>query len=856
MTLNCYAQSNQQTNSSAFEIHLKCRDKPLNKVLSELRDLYHVELSFDDQAMSTCSITADQRFQRIEDVIRFVTSSCHFSFKKIGAVYVLKAHKRRSKPSVISTDTTQPFYYFSGRTIDRFNSEPLPYSVISTSKANLITDHLGNYSYKSRDSILNVKISYLGYFKLDTFLCANRNQKLKLAPSVVGLPAVEVRISDQNKHDHQRNMDSVGTTRHSSNLLTTSDSVQNIAARKNSTLSISNEVQPGSIKINHQVANFIPGDNNNTLFNLLRFQPGILASGDQTKDFIIWNSYRGQTEVLFDGITLFNLGGFNDRIGAVNPLMVKDVEIYKGGYNVDYGDRVGGIVNITGKVGDPNELNSELNVNTQTISGRINLPIRKKASLQGAFRYSFGQSLFEINKPYDKERSSQQFREVNLKYAGETRHGNLYGLSFIANGDDYRESKHEQDIFDLSINKRQSQIGFNSYYTKKWKTQGTSTVSFSNTSYNAFNFGFSEFTEENIDINSVLKVEKDKLFTNNGILKSNLKLHHQFNQTRHHHFSAEMGITNYFTEFGSDSIHDEISEKGQNTLILYEYVKDRISISKKLTLVPGLRLNHYAVLNQTSALPRIELNVRPHANWTIKTATGRYQQALANVSVVDKFENNFYYWTLADNQVVPLLDGVHLTSGFAYAKSGTSIIVNGYVKKLDKLMRLELDTANQLNMPNYGNATQIGLDVRFKHQWKQHWFETSYSLGQSMEKFGKDLTFTRSDHDQRHEFKAIAMIYVRPFYISGGYVHGSGFANFEAANNYHEPDFSAQYNRLDLALLYRFHIKNWKAETGLSLLNVLNHPNHRLNLLASLPDRDLFSSGIGFTPSIFLNIRH
>ena len=76
------------------------------------------------------------------------------------------------------------------------------------------------------------------------------------------------------------------------------------------------------------------------MFNLLRLQPGILAAGEQSNDLIIRGSYEGQSQVLFDGFTLFGMKNFNDNISAVNPFMAKDIRLMKGGFPAELGGRV------------------------------------------------------------------------------------------------------------------------------------------------------------------------------------------------------------------------------------------------------------------------------------------------------------------------------------------------------------------------------------------------------------------------------------------------------------------------------------------------------------------------------------
>jgi len=117
-------------------------------------------------------------------------------------------------------------------------------------------------------------------------------------------------------------------------------------------LSVISRQNSGEIHLNHQVGSYLPGFADNSLYNLLRLQPGVLAAGEQANDLIIWGSYSGQTGILFDGFTLYGLKNFNDNIGIVNPFMVKDIKLMKGAYPADYGGKAGGIVDITGRNGN------------------------------------------------------------------------------------------------------------------------------------------------------------------------------------------------------------------------------------------------------------------------------------------------------------------------------------------------------------------------------------------------------------------------------------------------------------------------------------------------------------------------
>jgi len=77
-----------------------------------------------------------------------------------------------------------------------------------------------------------------------------------------------------------------------------------------------------------------------------------LAAGEQSREMLIWGSYSGHSQLIFDGFTVFGLKNFNDNISFANPYMSKDIKVMKGGFGADYGDRVGGIVEITGIQGN------------------------------------------------------------------------------------------------------------------------------------------------------------------------------------------------------------------------------------------------------------------------------------------------------------------------------------------------------------------------------------------------------------------------------------------------------------------------------------------------------------------------
>jgi len=120
------------------------------------------------------------------------------------------------------------------------------------------------------------------------------------------------------------------------------------------------------------------------------------------------------------------------------------------------------------------------------------------------------------------------------------------------------------------------------------------------------------------------------------------------------------------------------------------------------------------------------------------------------------------------------------------------------------------------------------------------------------------MDYRLAPQDQRHELKAAAIFNVKSFSFSGNYVFGSGFP----LNNgtflkpvYIEPD----YNRIDVAVNYRFNIGRVAGETGISILNLFNSKNIRYSNFEKVPSDqstsvNIYSEAVPFSPRLSLRL--
>ncbi|MDG1476580.1 MAG: TonB-dependent receptor plug domain-containing protein, partial [Vicingaceae bacterium] len=507
---------------------------------------YNVQFSFNDQLLAECFISDNKTYDSPKKAITELVKNCQLTFKINEGVFVIY------KPTIRKEITYRKT--LKGIIVDAVNGEALPYSNIQINDIDITTDGKGNFSFKSQDSIFHIKVSHVGYYIKDTIIHKGSILYIKLNPCVVGLEEFVV----SSNADIQ---------------------IATVGERS------------GLVKVNSKVAQFLPGNRSNTIFNILRLQPGVLAAGEQTNDYLLWGSYKGQTQIIFDGITLFNIGSTNDNIGAINPFITKDIEVYKGGYNAQLGDRTGGVVNITGSMGQYEKFGTQVSIDNQLTNGSVNVPLGKKNVFQLMFRKSYFDKMdFKNDKKYDNSYTiDQQFTDVNIKLSGFGDNGDQYYISLLGNKDDvaYDVKTKQDDLLSSYHKSYQEQRGGSVYYSKSWKNVGNTnfTIAHSNLNIN------SSDSRQYIDSLNINKPTLLNSIVTNGVSENSIKIEHHFPTFHRQTWLLGMGLINNKTTFD-----DETKLAETNTNRINGFLKNDISVSKKISIEPGLSMKSWKMM--------------------------------------------------------------------------------------------------------------------------------------------------------------------------------------------------------------------------------------------------------------------
>ena len=789
-------------------------EESLNEVLIDLNVRYQVQVSISSKVSSDCPITVKQKFQNISKAMEFLATKCDLEVKLLGKVYVFSS--KQLEPELPTKPEIQ-WYLYQGKVVECGTLEPLPFTRILLGDTRTISNEKGEFSIKLRKRETNGFFSQLGYYKLDTILSTSNTIQIQLKPGTIELGTIVVNPSQVNQIEHH----SLGG-------------------------------MAGQMIFTDIATTTVPGDGNNLLFNYVRLYPGVLASGESISEYSMWGSYPGQNQVLFDGITLFNSSGLNDNIGRVNPTMVKQINVFKAGYNVEFGDRVGGIMLIEGKEGNRDSIEAQLNLSTQVANTYLNIPLfHKSSNLQISGRISY---LNLLNNALTKNQfdesimSNYDYHDLNLKYTTSFKNGDLLNFSSIYSKDNYAEFYNASKLSEKNYKADISSIQFGNSlaYHHQWRKGGISKVqvaqsfydnSISNLLFLNDSLGNNYFQNSNFWTNNVLSIASkvDHIFPLKRNQSIRLSLGHQRNQTQ---FNPEIDV---FSKNESSSFLDYV----------YLSVQDKFQIGKRFTSTIGVKSDYLIQSNQLYIQPRFDGQFRLTERINFNSAWGIYKQYVGQIMTIDEFGNSNNFWEVLDDKSYPSLSSMHSVLGISYLSEQFDLGIEGfYISNKNLSRRYEKDSSF---FDDVGNSRSFGGDVFMKIRIKKHQLWASYTLSKVDEQFEvvTQGEYFQALHDQRHELKVAASFNFRPFFFSITNVWGSGF-------NYSFDNFEKviSYNRLDASFQYHFNIKNVKFESGISILNVLNAKNFRLYQYANFPDGSINSVlGVPFTSNFFLNIR-
>jgi hypothetical protein len=605
------------------------------------------------------------------------------------------------------------------------------------------------------------------------------------------------------------------------------------------------ETQTSIIKITPKEIQSIPTIGGQPdLAQYLQILPGVIFSGDQGGQLYIRGGPPIQNKVLYDGMIVYNPFHSIGLFSVFDVDILKNVEVFTGGFGAEYGGRLSSVMDVTTRDGNKNRIAGKFDISTFGAKALLEGPIYKPKNPEEAS----ATFLFSIKNSYLQESS-----KIFYKYIDEN------GLPY-----------NYLDIYGkIAVNapngSKVNIFGFNFSDKVTYKV-------LQDFNWNAYGGGLTFLA---IPGRSSVLIEGNFAYSNYKVV-----LQEANKSARSSSIAGFNGGLNFTYFFGRDALKYGLEIAGyKTTLDFYNIVNRNIDYNQnsteasvfvkykwmpgKLIIEPGLRFQYYASISASSFEPRLAIKYNMAKNFRLKMAAGMYSQNLISTTYDKDVVNLFYGFITSPTNKLQKCNQV--VFGFEWdLMQNLSLNVEGYYKYyplLTSLNRNKLfdDIPENAKVPDYykkdfstetGDAE--GVDFSVKYDWKKIHFWVTYSLGFIHRNDG--INDFVPPYDRRHNLNIVSSFNwgkKNSWEFDVRYNYGSGFPFTQTGGFYEQINFSNMgtnyttangslgilyadydkgrlpyYSRLDLNLRKSFFLgKTTKLDITVSVTNALNQQN-------------------------------
>ncbi|TKG97057.1 TonB-dependent receptor [Puteibacter caeruleilacunae] len=807
----------------AQHFQFKYVNKTLASALAETGQSYSIKMSFDASQLKQKKITKSfQANSAQEAILTLLEGSSYSLLYKHNTYLIIKPSKQSDR------------HYISGTVSDKESGERLPYAglVLSSNGQLLAGSADGTFSLQLTDEErVSLKVKYMGYNTLDTIITASPELNfldIELTPSNTQLQTVEV---------------------------------------KSRTIEIlNNYLDAGHFSFNPSQFSNLPNYGDTDIFRALQTLPGISCS-ENSSELSIRGSSPDQNLILLDGYTLYNVDHFFGVFSAINPYIVKDIQVYKGGFDARYGERVSSIIDITSISGNKYKPRVKGSVNLINANLSAEIPLSRKLTMVAGARRAYSDiysswladeiladKLGKSTIPKfanDAIKPEFTFGDYNLKLTYNPKSDEQLIFSLYGANDKLTSTKNGNRL-NLKINttdkNKWGNYGFGFSWIKQHSKRYSSTLRVDHSGY------YNDYRNET-KLNHVMPLLGPTQASITRITNEENKLsdyyiswQHDYLVNQSHFFKFGLTARRYSYEFYKDATTSFIYDDLENSAILSTlFMQDNISVNGKLQVTPGLRLNYYDENGKMYLEPRLNTNYRFNNQFSLKASCGKYYQFLNKSSSEQSYGYNREFWILANDDQQPVVSANHFILGASFKQNKFLVDIEAYIKKTKGIQEyLFQDDQTKQEGPNpierirslskfiTGKSTAKGIDFLIKFEDKKFTSWLAYSLSKSTLYFDQinNGQSVPSEYDKRHELKWSNILTLSKWNFSTLTLFHTGRPYIESSTK--DEYFNTtrvyknlpNYFRVDLSANYNTSIGKVKLQPGISLLNAFNTKNY------------------------------
>lgn len=611
----------------------------------------------------------------------------------------------------------------------------------------------------------------------------------------------------------------------------------------------------------------LPGAAEPDVLAIAQFLPGISSPSSRSSDIRIRGCTPDQNLIIWENIPIYHSAHYFGMISAINPFIIDEMNIYRGGFGAEYGGRIGGVMDL--KSANENQNQEYIGIGTNMthsyIYGHQLLSKKIPTSIDFSLRRSFDEILrtptFDRIARYNEQglllgnkevtslpdhiqvEDDIRFGDANIKLAAQITNKDRFEISALFAANQFVDKISDNKVMEiqgdtLSI----SNIGISTTFEHKWSESINSSLIATYTDYKYdYRYGFGEIITEENDIfglksNSIIDRQINFSTKKTNALKQQWEIGYQFNN-----YKVDFNVLEQLR--ANPTVEDNASN---SSLLHTVYLSWKNPIKNIIGINGGMRASYFGTTNKFYFEPRLRLSyalvdgISLHANY------GRHYQF---ISQVQEFRGNNYgisasLWALSEESKIPV-QAADLYQVGSIIKQGSWIFdIQIYARNIyDISSRAHNIELVDRGKPIIGSAKIRGFDLLVKKRYKYLKSWLSYSLSKT-DFYFPDLNQSRflSDFDQTHVLQWSNKINIKSFELGIGLQYASGLpysiiTDFSSSGNPDNPIIEVNYdgintNRLkplveiNLSTSYSFILsKKTKGFISFSLLNLLNQNN-------------------------------
>jgi hypothetical protein len=812
-------------------------DKTLYEAIDELSNKHKFKFSYNPEAIKAHELNRKIKANSEAELISKIFEDLPFKIQISDGVYLVIPEK--IKPIARS---------LAGKVYDRETGKPLAFAHVQSAGKGTISNQEGRFKLPPREDTITLDVSYIGY----------KDLQLKVPPNAEDV-SLDLELNPLILQEVILNTNQLG----------------DLSGR------------PSFFSLNPKQFNALPTLGETDVFKSIQLLPGVQATDETASGLSVRGGTPSQNLVLMDGFTLYHLDHFFGIFSTLNPNVINNVSLYKGGFGPMYGGRVSSVVDVTGKSGSQDKFSAKAGINFLSFDGFLEAPIGSKSSILIGMRHSFtgilNSNLFKDFLSSNREaflesispdvaslqlKPSLKFYDINGKFQHQFNSNSQLSLNVYISEDDYSAEYAEDD-------------DFSSYRVSdkaKWENGGVSLNWKYNINpgwYSNLTLGVSSYSDqEKLNIGQTfsqdvafntdsLKNETVNISRNEEIQLSNFGVQSSVNDLtfRSDHeidignddmISVGIEVNSISTNYDSDQFYlsnfvDEFVVNDTLTLksnIISGYGAYQFQGTSIVSNI-GLRGSYYEPANKWYIEPRFDINFRLNENINLKGAASFHHQFVNQTSLSFFDNDNKFYWVLADDESIPILKSTHLIFGGNYTNGNWTFDLEYYRKNTNGILEnrfvsrspaaLAFIQNEQINLAGENISEGLDVFIKYRNETFTSWF--SYTLGSSNNEFwyiNQNNPYP-SNQDQRHEFNLANILKVNQWELSNVVVFGSGrpytipVLENDSIIYFDDSKINDQrlptYFRIDFSGKYSFSWGKAKCETGITLFNILDKRN-------------------------------